>query len=59
MLGLPWETFLIMAGGILLWIVYTLVFFFKTKNWTIEDADYDGTGDSDADRAESVEGDQR
>ena len=41
MFGLPWETTLIIGGGILFWIAYTLVFYFRTKNWSIEDADYD------------------
>lgn len=41
MFGLPWETTLIMAGGILFWVAYTLVFYFRTKSWSIEDADYD------------------
>lgn len=41
MFGLPWETTLIMGGIILFWIGYTLVFYFSTKRWNLEDADYD------------------
>lgn len=41
MFGLPWETTLIMAGGVLFWVGYTLVFYFRTKRWSIEDRDYD------------------
>lgn len=41
MFGLPWETTFIMGGGILFWVLYTLIFYFSTKKWSVEDADYD------------------
>lgn len=41
MFGLPLETTLIMGGGVLFWVGYTLVFYFSTKRWSLEDADYD------------------
>lgn len=40
MFGLPMSTTLIMAGVILFWIVYTLVFYFSTSRWSQEDSDY-------------------
>ena len=46
MFGLPMSTTLIMGGVMLFWVVYTLVFYVKTKDWTLEDADYDGSGDA-------------
>ncbi len=45
MFGLPWETTFIMGGGILFWVTYTLVFYFRTRKWTVEDADYDQPAD--------------
>lgn len=41
MFGLPMSTTLIMGGVMLFWIVYTIVFYVRTTNWAIEDADYD------------------
>lgn len=46
MFGLPMSTTLIMGGVMLFWVVYTLVFYARTKNWTLEDADYDATSDA-------------
>lgn len=45
MFGLPMSTTFIMGGVMLFWVVYTLVFFARTKNWTLEDADYDASSD--------------
>lgn len=50
MFGLPMSTTLIMGGVMAFWVVYTLVFYFSTSKWAVEDADYapagaqDGTG---------------
>ena len=41
MFGLPLSTTLIMGGVMLFWIVYTIVFYVSTRNWVVEDADYD------------------
>jgi hypothetical protein len=41
MFGLPMSTTLIMGGVMLFWIVYTIVFYVSTRNWVVEDADYD------------------
>lgn len=41
MFGLPASTTLIMGGVMLFWIVYTIVFYVSTRNWVVEDADYD------------------
>ena len=44
MFGLPMSTTLIMGGVMLFWVVYTLIFFMRTKDWNYDDADYDGPG---------------
>ena len=41
MFGLPMSTTLIMSAVMLFWIVYTIVFYVSTRNWVVEDADYD------------------
>ena len=41
MFGLPVETALLVFGVPILWIIYTIVFLIRTKNW----ADDDGAGD--------------
>lgn len=45
MFGLPLSTTLIMGGIMLFWVVYTIIFYVRTKDWPLEDADYDGSGD--------------
>lgn len=40
MFGLPLTTTIIMALIMGFWVVYTLVFYFSTRRWSIEDADY-------------------
>lgn len=45
MFGLPMSTTLIMGGVMLFWVVYTIVFYVRTKDWTLEDADYDSSSD--------------
>lgn len=40
MFGLPWSTTLIMGGVLLFWVVYTIVFYLRTADWIVEDADY-------------------
>ncbi|MDO5738650.1 MAG: hypothetical protein Q4P07_00710 [Ornithinimicrobium sp.] len=44
MFGLPATTTAIMVGVLGFWVVYTLVFYFSTKNWAVEDADGDHEG---------------
>ncbi len=39
LLGLPLETALIMGGLIGFWIVYTVVFVWRTRSWRVEDDD--------------------
>ena len=41
MFALPTTTWLVIVGVLGFWIVYTGVFFVITKNWAVEDADYD------------------
>jgi hypothetical protein len=41
MFGLPLETFLLVFGFPLLWIVYTVVFMHRSRNWDDETADRD------------------
>ena len=43
MLGLPLETALIVFGFPVFWIVYTIVFLYRTRNWERDEA---GTDDS-------------
>lgn len=52
MFGLPWSTTLIMGGVMLFWVVYTIVFYLRTADWVVEDADYStsSTGAPGADR---------
>ncbi|GAA4283655.1 hypothetical protein GCM10022261_11860 [Brevibacterium daeguense] len=40
MFGLPLSTTLIMGGVMLFWVVYTIVFYLRTADWVVEDADY-------------------
>lgn len=40
MFGLPTSTTLIMGGVMAFWIIYTLVFYFSTSRWSVEDDDY-------------------
>lgn len=40
MFGLPMTTALIIGGVMAFWVMYTLVFYFSTSNWAVEDADY-------------------
>lgn len=47
MFGLPMSTTLIMGGVMAFWILYTLVFYFSTSNWAVEDADYVPAGADD------------
>ena len=47
MFGLPTSTTLILAAVIAFWVVYTLVFYFSTSNWSKEDADYGPTTSED------------
>lgn len=44
MFGLPATTTSIMVGVLGFWVVYTLVFYFTTSSWAVEDVD-DVTGD--------------
>ena len=44
MFGLPTATTVIMAGGLGFWVVYTLVFFVSTRDWSVEDMDADSDG---------------
>lgn len=39
MFGLPWETSVLVFGFPLLWVVYTLVFLCRTRDWERDDAD--------------------
>ncbi len=41
MFGLPIETALVVFGFPLFWIIYTLVFLFRTRDWV------DGSGDDE------------
>lgn len=44
MFGLPPTTTTIMLGILGFWVVYTLVFYFTTKNWAVEDSNGDDEG---------------
>ena len=47
MFGLPMATILIIVGIPLVWIAYTLIFFFSTRSWTREDVELpDDAGDA-------------
>ncbi|MFB9777606.1 hypothetical protein [Brevibacterium otitidis] len=47
MFGLPMATILIIVGIPLLWIAYTLIFFFSTRGWSREDVELpDDLGDA-------------
>lgn len=48
MFGLPMTTTLILGGVMAFWVVYTLVFYFSTSNWSLEDADYTSGPDAEA-----------
>ncbi len=41
MFGLPPVTALVLFGFPLFWLVYTLIFFIKTRNW-VEDSEKQG-----------------
>lgn len=41
MFGLPLETFLLMFGFPVLWIVYTAVFLYRSRNWGDEEGETD------------------
>jgi hypothetical protein len=41
MFGLPIETFLLVFGFPVLWIIYTLVFMRRSRDWDDETADRD------------------
>lgn len=53
MLGLPMTTTVIVGSIMAFWVIYTLVFYFSTSNWAVEDTDYapsdsqDGTSPGD------------
>lgn len=55
MFGLPWSTTLIMGGVMLFWVVYTIVFYLRTADWAVEDADY-STSSADAAGADPAGG---
>jgi hypothetical protein len=55
MFGLPVSTTLIMGGVMLFWVVYTIVFYLRTADWAVEDADY-STSSADDLGADSVGG---
>jgi len=42
MFGLPFLTALVLFGFPLFWILYTLVFFIKTRNWPDDSEDKGG-----------------
>ena len=44
MFGLPATTTAIMVGVLGFWVVYTLVFYFSTSGWSVEDVDGDTEG---------------
>lgn len=39
MLGLPVSTTLIIFGIPAIWVIYTLVFVYKSRHWSVEDVD--------------------
>ncbi|WP_154402212.1 hypothetical protein [Ornithinimicrobium cavernae] len=41
MFGLPATTTAIMIGVLGFWVVYTVVFYISTSNWSVEDAEDD------------------
>lgn len=41
MFGLPATTTAIMVGVLSFWVIYTLVFYFSTSKWAVEDVDGD------------------
>ena len=43
MFGLPIVTAAILMGVIGFWIVYTAAFYVISRNWAVEDVDYDPT----------------
>ncbi|RJN31967.1 hypothetical protein [Nesterenkonia natronophila] len=47
MFGLPTTTTLIIGGVMAFWVIYTLVFYFSTSNWAVEDADYAPSSEED------------
>lgn len=47
MFGLPASTTWIMAAVMGFWVVYTLVFYFSTSRWSVEDDDYVSAGPED------------
>lgn len=47
MFGLPASTTWILGAIMAFWVIYTLVFFFSTSRWSVEDHDYSSSGDDD------------
>jgi len=43
MFALPAATWIIITAVLGFWIVYTGVFYAISKNWAVEDVDYDNT----------------
>lgn len=41
MFGLPATTTAIMVSVLGFWVIYTLVFYIRTKDWSVEDSDAD------------------
>lgn len=39
MFGLPLETSVIVFGSPLVWIVYTLIFLWRSRNWAADEAE--------------------
>lgn len=46
MFGLPVTTTAVIVGVLGFWIAYTVVFYVISKNWAVEDLDYDHTEDA-------------
>lgn len=43
MFALPATTWIVITGVLGFWIIYTGVFYMISRNWTIEDVDYEKT----------------
>lgn len=56
MFGLPMATILIIVGIPLLWIAYTLIFFFGTRGWSREDVELPDDADDAAPGARPAAG---
>lgn len=46
MFGLPATTTVIMVGILGFWVVYTLVFYVISRNWSVEDVDGEHAGEA-------------